>query len=143
VNPGEETTSRIRWEPTKYGGWTGHVGTLEPWLFQIHKPGPPCPAAWELTTALPGGLGRYAFRDDPEWLKAEAERWLAGFVSSLGAVFPEAAALPPVGPDGMRDLTCGACGGEFGTNFREEEIECAYCDARRCPSCGEWFGGDL
>ena len=55
-------------------------------------------------------------------------------------LLPEA--LPPRGPDGMRNLTCGACGGEFGTNFAEEEIECAHCDARRCPHCGEWFGRD-
>ena len=55
---------------------------------------------------------------------------------------PEDHDLPQVGPDGMRDLTCGACGGVFGTNFHEEQIECAHCDARRCPHCGEWFGRD-
>jgi len=31
-------SNRIRWEPTKYGGWTGHTGTLKPWLFQIWRP---------------------------------------------------------------------------------------------------------
>ena len=42
----------------------------------------------------------------------------------------------------MRDFTCGICGETFGTNFREEEVECAVCGARRCPHCHEWFGGE-
>jgi DNA-directed RNA polymerase subunit RPC12/RpoP len=41
----------------------------------------------------------------------------------------------------MQEYTCGACGETFGTNFAEHEIECAYCDARRCPCCQSWFGG--
>lgn len=44
----------------------------------------------------------------------------------------------------LRDLPeyrCGQCGETFGTNFAEDEIECAYCDARRCPCCEHWFGG--
>lgn len=45
--------------------------------------------------------------------------------------------LPP-----LPQFTCGQCGETFGTNFAEDEIECAYCDARRCPHCHEWFGGE-
>ena len=82
------TETRIRWQPTKYGGFTGHVGTLETWAFQIHQP-VFAGQGWVLTATFPGAL------DDvrpgtPEKLKAEAERWLAGFVASLGAVFPDA-----------------------------------------------------
>ena len=42
----------------------------------------------------------------------------------------------------LPEYTCGQCGETFGTNFVEDEIECAYCDARRCPHCAEWFGGE-
>jgi hypothetical protein len=46
---------------------------------------------------------------------------------------------------GIKDYTCGLCGGEFGSNCRPGSIECAYCDARLCPCCGSWFGelGDM
>jgi len=84
-------TTRIRWEPTQYGGWTGHVGTLEPWAYQIWKPGDETPE-WRLTSALFGQYGRRVDNDNPGALKAEAERWLEEFVSSLGASFePEPA----------------------------------------------------
>ena len=77
---------RIRWEPTKYGGWTGHVGTMEPWAFQIWQvDGPDSP--WRLDSALLSQFGYHIDHPDPAPLKAHAERWLAGFVSSLGAVF--------------------------------------------------------
>jgi hypothetical protein len=82
-----ETTARIRWEPTKYGGWTGHVGTLEPWPFRIHKP-VLAGQRWMLTATLPGALDDVR-AGTPDDLKAEAEGWLAGFVSSIGAVFPD------------------------------------------------------
>jgi hypothetical protein len=42
----------------------------------------------------------------------------------------------------LPQYTCGQCGETFGTNFTEDEIECAYCSARRCPHCHEWFGGE-
>jgi hypothetical protein len=42
----------------------------------------------------------------------------------------------------MRDFTCGECGETFGTNCTEADIQCANCDARRCPHCHEWFGRD-
>jgi hypothetical protein len=78
-------TSRIRWESTGSGSFTGYVGALEPWVFYIHRP-VLAGQRWMLTATLPGAL------DDvrpgtPDKLKAEAERWLEQFVSSLGAVF--------------------------------------------------------
>jgi len=47
---------------------------------------------------------------------------------------------PREGEPGFYDVTCGGCGEEFGTNFVIEEIECAECEARRCPNCRTWFG---
>jgi hypothetical protein len=85
VNPGEETT-RIRWEPTKYGGWTGHVGTIEQFVFQVWKPAKDKP--WQLESNLPGHFGYISTSADPDKLKGRAEEWLSEFVSSLGAVFP-------------------------------------------------------
>jgi hypothetical protein len=46
--------------------------------------------------------------------------------------------------DGQRglDITCGACGEDYGTNVTDlDEIECVECEARRCPHCQRWFGG--
>ena len=37
---------------------------------------------------LPGQFGARDDDEDPEALKEPAERWLAGFVASLGAIFP-------------------------------------------------------
>lgn len=85
-------TERIRWEPTNYGGWIGHVGTLEPWAFQIFKTGLGY-VGWSLTAQLPGSLGKGCQNDDPDELKAKAERWLAEFISSLGAIFPDCPAV--------------------------------------------------
>jgi hypothetical protein len=91
----EETTGtpRIRWEPTQYGGWTGHVGALaaETWLFQVWNAAS-VGGEWQLDSTLPGNFNR-AVGTDPDDLKAEAERLLAGFVASLGASFG-----PPVSP---------------------------------------------
>ena len=89
-------TKRIRWEPTEYGGFAGYVGTLVPWAFQIYQP-TPRDDQWRLQAQLPGALGYVADPDDPEKLKAEAERWLAEFAASLGAVFPDEA--DPFGPE--------------------------------------------
>ena len=82
-----ETTARIRWEPTKYGGWTGHVGTIDGFVFQVWKPAPLGEEPWRLESNLPGDFGRITVNADPDWLKAEAERWLGEFVTSLGASF--------------------------------------------------------
>jgi len=43
---------------------------------------------------------------------------------------------------GWLHVTCGGCGVEFGTNFAVEELECPECEARRCPACHTWFGGE-
>jgi hypothetical protein len=85
-------TKRIRWEPTGRGGFTGHVGTLseESWLFQIWN-ATSVGGAWQLDSALPGGFNGATGADDPDDLKVEAECLLAEFVSSLGAIFPDAA----------------------------------------------------
>jgi hypothetical protein len=86
-------TDRIRWEPAEHGGWIGYAGTLKPFIFQIHEA-----CAWKvpdlidglaLASTLPGDLGHYVRGTDPDRLKAEAERWLEEFASSLGAIFPE------------------------------------------------------
>ena len=49
---------------------------------------------------------------------------------------------PREGWPGMFGVTCGVCGEEFGTNSCGEETACAECEARRCPHCKTWFGGD-
>jgi hypothetical protein len=43
----------------------------------------------------------------------------------------------------LPEYECGACARVFGTNFKVDEIECADCEARRCPFCRQWFGGDM
>jgi len=78
-------SNRIRWEATKYGGWTGHVGTLETWAFQIQRP-VLAGERWLLTATFPGALNDIR-PGIPDKLKAEAERWLKEFISSLGAIF--------------------------------------------------------
>ena len=83
-------TKRIRWTDSRSSAddpaFAGHVGDLCT-LFKIWPPDDPGDE-WLLTAALPGKEGErlYGFPTD---LKAEAERWLAEFVTSLGAVFPE------------------------------------------------------
>jgi hypothetical protein len=47
---------------------------------------------------------------------------------------------PRDGEPGFFEVTCGACGEEFGTNFAAGEIACPECEARRCPECRTWFG---
>jgi hypothetical protein len=48
---------------------------------------------------------------------------------------------PREGDPRMKDVTCGSCGEEFGTNADDDDIGCVECDARRCPHCKRWFGG--
>ena len=85
-------TERIRWEPAKYGGWTGHTGTMETWAFQVWKPDPDFDKEWRLDSVLPGQFA-WHLRGKPEALKKGAEAWLEEFVSSLGASFED----PPAG----------------------------------------------
>jgi hypothetical protein len=81
-------TDRIRWS-TEWGGLTGHVGTaarsVRTALCQIWRPMPES-GEWTLTVALAGDLGKEA-RGTLDELKAEAERRLSEYVSSLGAAF--------------------------------------------------------
>jgi hypothetical protein len=80
-------TDRIRWEPNGEGGaFFGYVGTLGK-VFEICYAGAGA-GNWRLTSGLSGQLRWEVFRDDPDALKAEAERWLEQFAASLGAVFP-------------------------------------------------------
>jgi hypothetical protein len=83
--------TRIRWEPTGYGGWTGHVGTLadQHWLFQIWS-AESVGGVWQLDSTLPGDFRRFATSSNPDELRAEAEERLARFTASIGAIFPEA-----------------------------------------------------
>lgn len=83
------TTPRIRW----YGhpadrdpAFAGSVGTVDPSVFQIYAPDRFAPQ-WILTTSLTGMEDKRSFADTPDALKADAERWLSEFISSLGAIF--------------------------------------------------------
>ena len=86
-------TTRIRWQADKYAGFTGYVGSQESSLFQVWQS--PCDGGnyvigeWVLTGPLPGKLRERSHSHNPDDLKAEAERWLEEFASSLGAVFPD------------------------------------------------------
>lgn len=117
----ETTPARIRWEDNGYGGWTGYVGTLKPWAFQLRKPGDSHFCEWALTSQLPGlgTHGRYlgpgnflADSNYPDKLMAKAESLLAGFTDSLGAVFPAPTPRPGLiavtAPDGYLWLQCFA-----------------------------------
>lgn len=46
------------------------------------------------------------------------------------------------GERGYVEVTCGQCGEESRTNCDDDDICCGVCDARRCPCCGKWFGGE-
>jgi hypothetical protein len=83
-------SERIRWEPAELSGFTGHVGTLEEWTFEMWESRG---AGWALQSQLPGVIPSPGaiYRDSPDELKAEAESRLERFVSSLGAVFPAGA----------------------------------------------------
>ena len=75
---------RIRWNETSPYTKAGQFG---PFSFTIVRTA--TEPGWLLIAELPG-LGRKQARSDAlDELKAEAERWLVEFVSSLGAVFPD------------------------------------------------------
>ena len=111
-------SNRIRWEPTEYGGFAGYVGTLVPWAFQIYVPSVRDDRGWILQAQLPGALGKYVTSpDDPDELKAEAERWLEEFISSLGASFKPEAAVRQAG----RQSEC-----PIEAVFPDRRIPCTY-----------------
>ena len=88
------TETRIRWQDKTPGNGdvynvacTGYVGTVEGAAFIIYTPDT-MHADWLLSVRLVPG-STFLYGGTPDELKAEAERWLAGFITSLGAVFPE------------------------------------------------------
>lgn len=89
----DETAARIRWRPetSLVPGHAGHVGALDQALFRIYGPDSP-DGEYMLTTALPGMEDCRSWGAEDE-VKAEAERWLTKFASSLGAVFPPVGAV--------------------------------------------------
>ena len=103
------TETRIRWsdapETVEVIGW---VGTMASHVFTIWPPEEDGENGGEylLTGRLPDHHGTrfYGTRDE---LKAEAERWLERFVSSLGAVFPDEAYEFP-GDDEWLEVTWAA-----------------------------------
>jgi len=134
-------TKRIRWEDQpEPGGAIGYVGTQDSRAFTIWPPLTD-EDEWLLSCAFSHMATERCFGSDRGELEAKAESWLAEFVTSIGAVF-KAPDLPPPNRGPMRDLTCGACGEEFGTNFDVDKIDCPRCEARRCPCCGDWFGAE-
>lgn len=79
-------TDLIRWEDAPASNYVlGHVGTHEPWAFQIWHTGAGR-KPWELITQFPGVNDR-PHASDPGELKALAEHLLREFISSLGALF--------------------------------------------------------
>jgi len=92
------TETHIRWQSSGIAFY-GDVGTFNGRAFTIWRPGSMRSDdvgrlvtdldEGVLVTQLPGMEDeRYCSKDEKE-LKAEAERWLTRFVSSLGAVFPD------------------------------------------------------
>lgn len=88
-------TDRIRWEDDGNGGFEGYAGTFDRYLFAVWRSsgdsGDIIIGEWMLVTQLPRLLGtRTPHGNDLAVVQAEAERWLAEFVASIGAVFPGA-----------------------------------------------------
>jgi len=94
------TAPRIRWEAVNgtVVSWFGYAGSAKTALFQILHPVSDEARGgrfdeWALCATFPGAQDepRYGGTgpEAPDELKAEAERWLEEFVSSLGAVFAE------------------------------------------------------
>lgn len=88
-----ETTARIRWEETSLGEFAGRVGTIR-WLAYQMRPPAYDGGAWQLTSYIPGSIGKCTHYDDREEAQAKAEEWLTEFIASIGAVFPEGGDWP-------------------------------------------------
>ncbi len=79
---------RIHWIKNKYGDYIGGVNR-QGGLFSITWHTKRDDPNWLLRTTLPS-MGHLRAKDDDEnMLKLEAEAWLADFVASLGAAFPD------------------------------------------------------
>lgn len=104
-----ETTARIRWRDDSDGGFVGTAGTAKALAFTIWPPDED--GEWLLVVFFTGlGGGCVTCREpaaSPDELKRAAEDWLAGFVSSLGAIFPgghpEGNAISAYGATGAGD----------------------------------------
>jgi hypothetical protein len=81
---GHPESGRIRWQLGEDGILFGFTGTLKPWVFAICPPGAPGDF-WMISTSFPLGQPRYVSSEKEA--RAAAERWLAEFVQSLGAIF--------------------------------------------------------
>ena len=81
-------SERIRWHDDGDNRVTGSVGTFDACTFVIMGP-VFAGDEWVLMSRLHGQGSITIHGDSPEMLKPEAERLLAEFVTSLGAVFPE------------------------------------------------------
>lgn len=79
-------TARVTWTATTYGAEIGQVG--EQHLFTISDDSTSQKAAFTMRTDLPTGGTRFWKSGSPDRLKDRAEKVLAAFVASLGAVFP-------------------------------------------------------
>lgn len=86
-------TNRIRWDdgPEPAVVWSGYVGTLLTPAFKIYGPDERA-HNWLLAVQFGPEGSLFFYADDPDESKAQAERWLEEFISSLGAVFPDALA---------------------------------------------------
>ena len=87
-----ETTTRIRWrdKTPPYSdniAHVGYVGNIKKSTFIIYAPDE-LHDDWLLSVRLIPG-SQFFYADSADAVKAKAERWLAVFVSSLGASFPE------------------------------------------------------
>lgn len=101
--PAMTETTRIWWGSGDGASLIGRVGTLEENAFLIVPPG--IASEWALLSSLPGIDRKRGHADDPDTLKAEAERWLEEFVSSLGAIFPQPCPTEAVFSDGRVPCT--------------------------------------
>ncbi len=82
------TGGRIRWEPNDSGILFGYAGTYRGPAFLIYPPNEHSPE-WLLSCRLPVPRSQFDYANGPDTLKEEAEKRLAGFVSSLGAAFKD------------------------------------------------------
>jgi len=98
-------SERIRWEdnasPIDAIASRGYAGKLEPRSFIIYKP-EDRGGQYRLLCLV--GERKSLYADDPDELKATAERWLSEFISSLGAIFP---------PEPEPAAACSDCGADL------------------------------
>jgi transcriptional regulator with XRE-family HTH domain len=80
------------------------------------------------------------------WETGKRDMGAADLVKAAAALgVPAASLLPGQARDlpPLPEYTCGQCGETFGTNCDPDDIECTYCEAKRCPHCQTWFGSEF